>query len=157
MVSTEDVRRALDPDEPDYKQAAASLGPEALPILAELAKSSDVMLASKAVSLAGRIGGLDAVAILEHAAQTGPAEVRVVAAAATGRVTPLAENVLLNLIQDPDPGVRKYALRAVPAAPSARLREVLEVMRTSDSDPSVRRQVSDVLPPEKRPDYPPRK
>ena len=145
MVSMEDVRRAIDPEEPDYVRAAGELGPDALPFLAELASSEDAMIASKAVSLAGLIGGEGSIPIVEIAAEAGPPEVRVVAAVAAGRLGGKAERALLRLLEDEDLGVRKYAVRAVPKRATGRLRDALEQMAESESDPSLRRHVRESL------------
>lgn len=145
MVTMEDVRRAIDPEEPDYERAAATLGSDALPHLAELSRSDDAMTASKAVSLAGMIGGPEALPVIERAADTGPPEVRLVAAAAAGRLGTAGEDVLLRLLEDSDIGVRKYAVRAAPEVPSKRLRDVLEQMRESDTDPGIRNRIDEVL------------
>jgi len=145
MVTMEDVRRAIDPDEPDYEGAVEELGSEALPFLAELSRNEDAMLASKAVSLAGLIGGDDAIPIVEGAAEAELPEVRIVAATAAGRLGNRGEDALVRLLDDEDVGVRKYALRAVPDTVPKRVRDVLERMSTSDADPSVRRRVEDLL------------
>lgn len=125
-VSMEDVRAALDPEEPDY-DAAARLGEGAMPHLRELAEGADPMLASKAVYLAGLIGGEDAGEIVLTAAHDDDAAVRVAAASSTRRLSAEAgEAVLIDLVADSDPGVRKIAHRAMPETPSARLRAALE-------------------------------
>jgi HEAT repeat protein len=139
MVSMEDVRRAIDPEEPDYLAAASSLGREALPFLAELAEGPDAMTASKAVSLAGLIGGDDAVPIITRAAQADRAELRIVAVAAAGGLGRNGEEVVADLLGDDDAGVRKYAVRAVGEQPSARIRRLLEDRREVESDTGVRR------------------
>ena len=138
MVTMEDVRRHLDPEEPDYERAAAVLGPDALPFLAELAVGDDALLAAKAVSLAGLIGGADAIPIVAKAVQDGPAEVRVVAATAAGRAGKPGERLLILLLRDHEVGVRKRAVSAVSAAPSAALRKAVEEVRDSDPHPAVR-------------------
>lgn len=153
MVTMEDVRRAIDPEEPDYERAAASLGAEALPFLAELSRGEDVMTASKAVSLAGVIGGDEAMPIIEEAAEASPPEVRIFASRAAGRFGADAEDVLARLLTDGDSGVRKYAVRAVADVPSRRLREVLESMRADDADLGVRARAEEAL---RRPQVPPR-
>ena len=106
-VSMEDVRKVLDPDEPDYA-AAAELGEEALPHLEQLVRGDDAMLASKATYAASLIrGGADTV---ETAADSDDPVVRV-AAAAAARNLPLerAEQVLRRLSDDEDAGIRKVA------------------------------------------------
>jgi hypothetical protein len=148
MVTMKDVRAAIDPDEPDYEAAAVRLGQDALPFLRELAAGSDTMLASKAVSLAGTIGGPEAVAVVDEAAHASPQELRVVAAAAAGQLGPDADGVLADLLADGDAGVRKYALRALPgddADLAEPIREALEHIRAADPDPANRTRATSIL------------
>lgn len=111
-VSMEDVRKVLDPDEPDYA-AAAQLGEDALPHLEELVRGNDPMLASKATYAASLIsGGADAVAT---AADSEDPIVRVAAAAAARNLTPeRAEPLLRRLSDDEDAGIRKVARASAP-------------------------------------------
>jgi HEAT repeat protein len=132
-VTMNDVRQFLDAEEVDY-QAASLLGPDALPLLDELVRGDDPMLASKATYLASLIPGEGQAAILAEAASSGDATVRV--AAATGlanldeeAAAPLADG----LLADADVGVRKQAVRSAGGfdspAMAARVRQV------ADADP----------------------
>lgn len=113
-VSTEDVRRFLDVDEPDYAAAALHLGPDALGPLAELVRSGDTMLASKAVYLAGLIGGPEAQPILEYAAASDEPVLRVSAASAVRNIDEdMAARIGGLLVDDADAGVRKTLLRSM--------------------------------------------
>ena len=106
-VSMDDVRKVLDPDEPDYT-AAAQLGEEALPHLERLVRGGDAMLASKAAYAASLIeGGSD---VVEAAARSEDPVVRVAAAAAV-RNMPAAQArpLLRQLSTDEDAGIRKVA------------------------------------------------
>jgi predicted TIM-barrel fold metal-dependent hydrolase len=139
MVTMEQVRRAIDPEEPDYERAATDLGPDALPHLAELAQSRDAMTASKAVSLAGLIDSEQTAALLQEAAHADAAEVRVVTASAARHAG--VESVLVDLMHDGDVGVRRAAIRAVPKprAASTAIRSALENLADADPNPAVRR------------------
>ena len=106
------VRKYLDPEEPNYSVAAAELGPDALPVLAALVQGADPLLASKAAYLASLIPDADADRVMEQAARSEHATVRVAAAAGL-RSRPDAEaQMTAELIADPDAGVRKVAARA---------------------------------------------
>lgn len=116
------VRAALDPEEPDYP-AAARLGADAMPHLETLIGGSDASLAAKAAYLAGLIGGQTSVAAVAKAARSSLATVRIAAAAAAKHLTDAdGETVLLQLVDDADPGVQKVALRSVPVSASDALR-----------------------------------
>lgn len=106
-VSMKDVRRVLDPDEPDYA-AAAELGEEAVPHLDQLVRGDDVMLASKAAYAASLIqGGAETVGT---AADSEDPVIRVAAAAAARNLPrEQARRVLRQLTVDEDAGIRKVA------------------------------------------------
>jgi HEAT repeat protein len=143
-VTSEEVRAALDPEEPDY-EAAAKLGPDALPHLQRFVEGPDPNLASKAAYLAGRIGDPQAAPILEVAATSDDPAIR---AAAAGGVRHLpdeqADAVLQTLLDDDEPGVRKTALRAVPANPSEDLAAKVDVLREHEPEPAVRELAAEV-------------
>jgi hypothetical protein len=142
---TKRVLRFLESEEPDYPRAASALGPDALPELEQLAREADALLASKATHLASMIASPQARRVVEAAAERPEPEVRVAAAAA---VTNLAQNtdptaladeagggVLDRLLQDPDPGVRKFALKS---AASMDLQDRLQNAASSDPAAFVR-------------------
>ena len=125
-VTMNDVRAALDPEEPNYERAA-KLGAEALPHLEALVNSGDTMLASKATYLASLIKDGKSTDIIATAAQSDDPAVRVAAAAAASNLTASgASPILEELVGDPDPGVRKVARTSVPAKPTAALTRKLE-------------------------------
>jgi HEAT repeat protein len=151
MVTMKDVRRAIDPEEPNYREAARRIGTDGLPYLAELAQGEDTMIASKAVSLAGRIGGQKALPIIDGAAQADAPEVRITAASAAGRLGLRGEEVLADLLTDNDPGVRRYALDAVSTEPSAALKRRLEKRRDEEKVPGIREKIEEKLDTLRRP------
>src|SRR5687767_14479472 len=103
-ITMEEVRAVLDPEEPDYAQAAR-LGPDAVPHLETLVRGTDRMIASKATYAASLINDSRAVSVINTATRSNFPEVRVAAAAgARNLATPLAADVLLALIDDHDFG-----------------------------------------------------
>jgi len=125
-LKLKDVRALLEPEEPDYAEAA-KLGPEALPFLEKLIESKDPGIASKAVSLAGFIGHPDSARVLEKAAQSENPVLRVTAAnAARYLPSEQASGVLLALVEDQDAGVQKMALQSLPAEPTPELQAAVE-------------------------------
>ena len=138
-ITLEQVRAALEPEEPDYKKAAKNLGTEALPHLERLITGDHPMLASKAAYLAGIIGTEQSVSVLERAARSGDASVRIAAAAAVQNLPPEpASDVLLRLIDDPDMGVQKVALKSVHSNASAALKARVEGLSTAKTDTAIR-------------------
>lgn len=121
-VDMEQVRAALDPEEPNYP-AAAKLGPDALPHLEKLITGDHPGLAAKAAYLAGLIGTEKSLPAMDKAARSAQVPVRIAAAAAAQHLAgDHAETVLLQLVDDSDAGVRKVAARSAPAGVSDALR-----------------------------------
>jgi HEAT repeat protein len=136
-VTMSQVLAEIDKDEPDY-QAAAKLGPEALPHLQQLVEADDPMRASKAAYLAGLIGGAQAAPVLEHAAAHRDPVVRVAAAHALRAAPDAPSNLLERLLDDRDVGVRKVALRAAKTSKSTHLRSKVSSMAEKDPDEHIR-------------------
>ena len=108
-VSMEDVRRVLDPEEPDYERAAA-LCKDALPHLQALDVGADPMLASKAVYAASLIEDNAAAGVVRAGARSDNPVLRVAAAAAARNLpVQIAREILAPLNDDGDPGIRKVA------------------------------------------------
>ena len=121
-VDMDQVRAALDPEEPNYP-AAAKLGPDALPHLERLITGDHPGLAAKAAYLAGLIGTEKSLSAMDKAARSAQVPVRIAAAAAAQHLAgDHAETVLLQLVDDSDPGVRKVAARSAPAGASDALK-----------------------------------
>ena len=144
-VTNEQVRAILDLDEPDYDAAAAELGPEALPILQRFVEGGNANRAAKAAYLAGRIGDPAAAPILEFAATSPEVTVRAAAASGAQHIGDAADSVILALIDDADPAVRKTALNAVSAQPSEEVLSKLTVLRDVEPEPMVRDLAAGIL------------
>ena len=112
-VTMQQVLDALNPDEPNYAQAA-HLGPEALPHLENIIKTGQPMIASKAAYLVSLIQDKRSTDILKTAAMSKHTVVRVAAAAGTKNIPlNLAKDVLSSLQKDEDAGVRKQAAKSL--------------------------------------------
>ena len=144
-VTMEQVRKALDPDEPDYSKAA-TLGPGALPHLQTLVLGDDEMLASKAAYLAGLIRDEKSLRVIETATSSKSDLVRL-AAAGTARnlAEPHASRVLLLLISDADSGVRMAVLESIGKRPTKELVEQVKRLSQNDPDREVRNLAAHVL------------
>lgn len=136
-VTNEEVRAILDLDEPDYDASAARLGPEALPILRRFVEGGNANRAAKAAYLAGRIGDPEAAAILEFAATSPEPGVRAAAASGAKHLGSAGEPVLLALVDDDNPAVRKTALNAIPARPAKELLAKVSILREVEPEPMV--------------------
>ncbi len=133
-VSMSEVRAALDPEEPDYA-AATTLGADAVPHLRAIVEGDDAMLASKAVYLAGLISDQGSREVVETGAHHADPAVRVAAAAAAGNLpADAASDLLVDLVTDSDPGVRKVARSSVPEAHSDALAQRLAEAPDEDGE-----------------------
>jgi HEAT repeat protein len=143
-VSMEQVHAFLDPEEPDYQQAA-QLGTEALPHLEELVEETDALLASKAAYMASLIEDPHSAEILRRAAASDRAEVRAAAAGGASNLSPsAASNVLQPLLTDRVVSVRKVALKSVPEEAPSGLRATVQSLSEADSNPAIRQLSSQV-------------
>jgi HEAT repeat protein len=115
------------------------LGSEALPHLAALVHGDDAMLAAKAVHLAALIGAEDAKDIVGDAARSADPVLRVAAAGAARHLpAEAASEIVLTLVDDPDRGVQRIALKSIPTAASPSLRRRLEELKDIGPGPQVR-------------------
>ena len=120
--------------------------------LSAIVGSGDSLLASKATYLAGMIGGPASGDVVAKAARSGQAPVRIAAAAAARKLADAgpamaaagrrgvltdSSSILLQLVDDADPGVRKVALRSVPSTMSDALRERVTALRADDQTAGV--------------------
>lgn len=112
-ISYAKLKALLDVDEPDYA-ALAEKAEDVVHHLRKLAASSDVSLASKAVSLAGIIGDDGCIGIVGSASKSRDVVVRVAAAHASTLLpdNPQSARVVNKLLDDRDVGVVKFATRA---------------------------------------------
>jgi HEAT repeat protein len=137
-MTMNDVRAALDPDEPNCGRAKG-LGPAALPFLLELVRGGDLGLASKATYLASLIPSDTSVRVIEAAAATNEPILRVAAASGLQNLKPThAERVLKTLRHDADPGVRKVMVKSAAKVRSPRIAAALKQIAKSDPEPFVR-------------------
>lgn len=103
-------------------------------------------MASRAVFALSRVGGPAVVNALVRAAADQRSPVRVaVAAAVSQRALVLPDTTLLNLLKDPDAGVRKFATLAVKSENGADARTLLSRMATEDAVSTVRDNAAEAL------------
>ncbi|WP_331732715.1 HEAT repeat domain-containing protein (plasmid) [Streptomyces avidinii] len=133
-----DVIKALQSEEPDYPAVAASLGSQATPLLEEIAAEHDVGLASKATTVAGLLSVGSARVVLQRAALHQDPVVRIAAAASLERQPELANELMGQLLSDPDMGVRKWTLRSLKTLTPRGYRKQVEAMASTEEEPFLR-------------------
>lgn len=144
-LELDEVRRRIDVDEPDYTRLAATLGPEAIPLLTVLVSDQSPAVASKAAYLLSMIAGPGAQEGLALAARSHDENVRVAAAAGLRNVEEPSEEGLRGLFADPDAGVRKVALQSAQMGGAARFRDEVENLAGSDPEEGLRAAARAVL------------
>lgn len=137
-MNLDDVRRAIDLDEIDYRALKNRLGPDAAPLLRQLVAEDEPRIASKAAYLAAMYQE-EGVAAVELAAISRHEIVRSAAAAALpllpiDSAEPLAET----LLTDPDATVRARAIKSTTRVGSPRARELLEQIAENDDEATLR-------------------
>lgn len=144
-VTMSDVRALLDPDEPNY-DTAVELGPEALPVLEQLVRGDDPMLAAKAAYLASLIPGDQRLAVLDAAATSVEPTVRIAAAAGLRNLSAAdADDLADNLLGDADFGVRKQALQSATVFRAPAMTERLRRVAETSPDEILREMAADSL------------
>jgi len=140
-----DVLAYLEPDEPNYAQAA-KLGQDALPYLKEIIDKPEVILASKAAYLVSLIKSDKSISILEHAARNNEPIVRIAVASGIRNISERDANILLDeFIEDEDVGVRKVTLKSVAKFKSDLIASKVQKLQESDPEPSIRELASNVI------------
>jgi len=144
-VTMNDVLAYLEPDEPNYAQAA-KLGQDALPYLKEIIDKPEVILASKAAYLVSLIKSDKSISILEHAARNNEPIVRIAVASGIRNISERDANILLDeFIEDEDVGVRKVTLKSVAKFKSDLIASKVQKLQESDPEPSIRELASNVI------------
>jgi HEAT repeat protein len=137
-VTLQDVLKQLDKDEPDYA-ALTALGPDAVPHLANLVRSGEPGIASKAAYLASLIQTDESVDALSSAIASPHEVVRVAAAAGLRNLpAPQAARLADRLLDDRDAGVRKVALNSVGRLGLEALASKVRSMASSDAEGALR-------------------
>ena len=135
-VDMEQVRAALEPEEPDYPRAAKSLGRRRAPVSRKDYYRRPDGLAAKAAYLAGVIGTDKCLPAMGKAAASGQAVVRIAAAAAARHLPDeYRDSLVLQLVDDGDAGVQKVALNSAPAAMSDALKARVDFAQGCRSGP----------------------
>ena len=137
-VTMEEVRFRLEAIEPNYGEAAAALGEEALPLLQELVEQEDPLLAPGALFLASLIAESQAIPLVE-AARSSRVQLRIAAAHAL-IITSCEEvptSLVDRLLSDKDVGVRKTVLRSIESSPEYSVTKEAQdkVLGVAENDP----------------------
>ena len=115
------------------------LGRDDVASLTPLLEDDEGWLAARAVHALSRIDDPRAHQAILAAASMPRLEVRVAAARAAGRLpAELSDGVLLGLLGDPDPAVRKFAVRSVSPRNGAAVRSRVQELADEEPNPRIK-------------------
>lgn len=127
---------AIEPDEHTYE----GIGPSEVDLLVHLLDDEEEWLAARAVHALSRIDTDTARQALMSAAESQQMEVRVAAAAsATTLPAPVSDEILSRLLDDPEPAVRKFAVKSTSDRNSEAVRQRVGEIADADADARLRR------------------
>jgi hypothetical protein len=141
-VTRERVLQLLDSEEPDYRAATIEAAGDSWGVLEAMVQDADVSIAARAASLVATLAqnpalSNQAVPAIGKAAAHADANIRAVAAFAATRVGPAGDDIVTDLLDDADAGVRRLAFRglAPPLAPPVAV--AVQTLAAVDPDPGV--------------------
>ncbi len=131
-------------EEPDYAEAAAQLGAEALPHLRQIVEEGDLEFASKATCLASIIGGEQSVEIVEMAARSPNPVMRIAAAVSLSNLSEVPISLVERMLNDQDVGVRKVTIESLEIQKPAGVKSKVHEVALADPNPELRELASRV-------------
>ncbi len=132
----------IEPTESMY----SGITPSDMPALDQLLADKEPWMAARATFALSRIGSVDAVQVLAKAATDERPQVRVAVAAAVGQTAVvLPDSAVSHLLQDADPGVRKFATQAVKKENGPDPHTILRRIAAEDAVPIVREHATEAL------------
>jgi HEAT repeat protein len=130
-----DQLSTIESDDATYE----GLGRDDVAFLAQLLEDDEGWIAARAVHALSRIDDPRARQAILAAASMPRLEVRVAAATAAGRLpAELSDGVLLGLLDDPDPAVRKFAVRSVSPRNGAAVRGRVQELAGAESNTRIK-------------------
>jgi hypothetical protein len=125
-ISEKDLLLALGNEEPQYEELLRKLDEKAVATLSELAKGRDIMLATKAIYLAGLYNKPSGHAIVESAAKSTVLLKRIACASTLVNLTEeKRDKIGEKLIGDSDVNVLKLAIRGLAKTKSQKIKTKL--------------------------------
>ena len=137
--SLSELREQLSDIEPDERTYEA-LGPSEVDLLLDLLDDKEDWLAARAVHALSRIDDERARQAVVLSAESPRMEVRVAAAASAGGLpAPVSDEILSRLLDDPQPAVRKFAIRSTSDRNSEAVRRRVAEIAASDANTQLQR------------------
>ena len=143
-VTMEQVLAQLDKEEPDY-EFAAQLGPEVLPHLIHLVQGNDLGRASKATCLASFIDAEQSATVLNIAAHSPHPALRTAAAVSLSNLKEISPDLVTDLLNDENVGVRKWTLKALEIHRPTEVKAKVQEIAKSDPDMMLRQLAGQIV------------
>lgn len=122
----------------------SGIGPSEIPSLKRLLKDKEAWMAARAVFALSRVPDAKATALLAQAVADSRPEIRVALAASVRSLKPEAANsILLQLLDDADLGVRKFAVQSVSSDHNTAVQKKLKDIELRDPAPPIRKIAKD--------------
>jgi hypothetical protein len=141
MTHTKDeIISMIDLDEPDYYSIVSEFSPGDTSILIELAQDNRPRIATKAIACLGLLDDNAALDGIKKAAEHPDPIYRLAAATAlkNKQKIPEAINILENLLDDADNGVKKFAIKSVPVSADIKLKNRLDLLSQQSNNKYIR-------------------
>jgi HEAT repeat protein len=125
------ILSAIEPSEEMYTQITS----EDIPLLERMLSGEEAWLSSRAVFALSRIRDRAAQQVLFNLTEDNRPEIRVsLASAAIMLPKEQAETILLKLMDDPEPGVRKFAIKSISFNPGIQLKDKIREVEVREND-----------------------
>ncbi len=152
-MNTEQIIKILGPDEPEYSSIVGQLNEEDYAMLKKLIKNEDITIAAKAIICLGWNGSKKSLGAIKYAAKSENPVLRLTAAQALSRIKEVnknnkAINLISELLDDKDVGVKKFALKTIAVSKISSLKGKVKQLSINDPKEFIRslaQKVSDKL------------
>lgn len=137
-MTLEQLRNQLSAIEPDAS-IYEGIGASEILLLEQLLQDQEAWMASRVVFALSKVSDIRAVTVLSQAVADPRQEVRISVAASISNLRASdANNILVQLLEDPDIGVRKFAIRSVSETHNASVHAKLRDLGIQDPVPLMR-------------------
>jgi HEAT repeat protein len=137
-MTLDQLRRQLSAIEPD-DTTFAGIKPSDIPLLEQLLQDNEPWMAARVIFALSRLDDDRAVAAIRKVVADPRPEVRVaVAASAANLHSVQSDRILSALLNDPDVGVRKFAIQSISEKNKAGIRSKLQAIETQDPVSQIR-------------------
>lgn len=144
-MTLEQLRNQLSAIEPD-DSIYGEIGSSEIPLLEQLLQDQEAWMSSRAIFALSKVPDTRAVTILSQAVSDPRQEVRVAVAASVGNLRPSdANDILVQLLDDTNLGVRKFAVQSVSETHDASVHAKLRDLGIQDPASPIRAIAQDRL------------